>query len=374
MACGVDRQDSRPVRVAYLVPPSQHFAGIERVTHELATGLAERGDPNLDISVIYFTDYPEIVSPPYRRIFAKGTKVRDVPAALHRVLQHNALDVVIIPQFEIAFLCIVYNRLRARRDPIVLHLHGNPDIERGMSFKSRLLFSFYNLSPRLFSGILAVSPGLAGATARELGGNAPIRYLPNPVRQLGGDTDRAVSNGKAFVSVGRLAYQKGHDVAIRAFQQVVAKHPDATLTILGDGPERAALQALIDSLELGNNVVLKGVVADPTAELRAADAFVIASRWEGFGVAIIEALSTGLPVIAARCDFGPADIITSPEIGTLVAAEDEAALADAILHHISASFPGSAAVRIAHAAAYERSMVAGEHASYLAAFAKTGGQ
>lgn len=369
MAHSAEARNLRPVRVAYLVPPSAHFAGIERVTHELASGLAERGGTDLDVTVIYFTDYPEIVSPPYRRLFARGSRVRDVPAALHRILREHAMDVVVVPQFEIAILCMAYNRLRGRRDAIVVHLHGNPDIERTMSLKSKLLFAFYRWSPRFFAGIVTVSPGLADATARELGDGARVRYLPNPVRQLGGDPERPAPAGKAFVSLGRLARQKGHDIAIRAFRQVVDRHPDATLTILGDGPEREALDTLIRELDLERSVLLKGVVADPAPDLRAADAFVIASRWEGFGVAIIEALSTGLPVIAARCDFGPADIVTSPEIGTLVPVEDDAALADAIIRHIESPRVGDAATRIAHAAAYSRDAVVEEHARYLATFA-----
>jgi len=356
------------VRVAYLVPPSPHFAGMERVTHELASELVEHHAGSIAVSVIYFTDYPEVRDAPYRIIRARGDRVRDVPAGLHRVLATNDFDVIVIPQFENAVLSLIYNRLHGRRDRIVLHLHGNPDIERVMSVKSRLVFSLYRATATWFAGIVTVSPGLARSTLGALGGKGAVRYLPNPVRQLppvGGHAPQA----QHFVTVGRLAHQKGHDIAIRAFRQVVDRFPQATFAIVGGGPEHQALAALVETLDLTRNVILKGMISDPSQELAAASAFVSASRWEGFGVAIVEALSAGLPVIAARCDFGPEDIITRPELGTLVPPGDPVALADAMIRHLSTTTPlGTPEDRIAHAAGFARSAVAIEHAAYLSGF------
>jgi glycosyltransferase involved in cell wall biosynthesis len=356
----------RRLKVAYLVPPSLHFAGIERVTHDLASALAEQADVPADVTVLYFTDYSETREAPYRRIVMAGDRVRQVPRALHAVAARENFDVIVIPQFEIAILCLAYNRLHGRRDRIVLHLHGNPDIERATSVKARLLFTVFGLAPRLFAGIVAVSPTLARATERMLGG-ARVDYLPNPVRQLQPSvrTDDAATRAR-FVSIGRLARQKGHDIAIRAMRTVVDAHPEARLTILGEGEERLALEALIAQLDLAGHVHLQGVVADPTVALARAGTFVIASRWEGFGVVIVEALSAGLPVIAARCDFGPEDILTTPVLGTLVPPEDPAALAAAMIRRIDDPAPGRPDERIAHAARYARAAVVDEHARYLA--------
>lgn len=356
----------RRLKVAYLVPPSPHFAGIERVTHDLASALAEQANVPADVTVLYFTDYPETREAPYRRIVMAGNRVRQVPRALHSVAARENFDVIVIPQFEIAILCLAYNRLHGRRDRIVLHLHGNPDIERATSVKARLLFTVFGLAPRLFAGIIAVSPALGRATERMLGGGR-VDYLPNPVRQLqpAVRTDDAATRAR-FVSIGRLARQKGHDIAIRAMRTVVDAHPEARLTILGEGEERPALEALIAQLGLAGHVHLQGVVADPTAALARAGTFVIASRWEGFGVVIVEALSAGLPVIAARCDFGPEDILTAPLLGTLVAPEDPAALAAAMISRINDPASGGPDERIAHAARYARAAVVGEHARYLA--------
>lgn len=364
-----DISKAQRVKVAYLVPPSPHFAGMERVTHDIASELSQGFSHIIDVTVIYFNYYAEVQNATYDIVRANGNRVRHVPAALHQIIADKRFDVIVIPQFENAVLSLMYNRLCGRHDKIVLHLHGNPDIERSTSLKSRVLFSLYHRAATWFAGIVAVSPGLVRSVVAELGGRGDVRYLPNPVRQL---TSRsAVDHGERaqhFVSVGRLAYQKGHDLAIRAFRQVVDEFPQATFAILGAGPEEAALLALVHQLGLETNVFLTGAVSDPAPELAQASAFISAARWEGFGVAIVEALSAGLPVIATRCDFGPEDIITAPELGVLVPAEDVDALASAMIQHLRAPGIGMPQDRIKHAARFAKSAVATEHAEYLLRF------
>lgn len=358
-----------PLRVLYVVPPSKQFAGIERVTDEIASALATLESPRFDVSVLYFRDYPEVVDPAYSVIRGQAERTRHIPAAVQRVLAAHRFDLVVIPQFEIAFLCLVQDRLRGRRTPIVLHLHGNPEIERAVSAKSRVLFAFLKPAAPRFAGVIAVSPGLARHAAVMMGGGVAVQHMPNPVRQLGDrvQASEAALAGRNFVTVARLAYQKGHDLAITAFRRVVDAHPDATLTIVGEGPERPKLEALIARLGLQSNVRLAGMVADPSAELANARAFVTASRWEGFGVAIVEALSVGLPVVAAKCDFGPEDLIVAPELGELAEPNDPDALAQAMIRQLlQEPRPEHVAIRRSHAAQSARSAVVARHAAYLA--------
>lgn len=193
--------------------------------------------------------------------------------------------------------------------------------------------------------------------------------MPNPVRQLGDHVQvgEAALASRNFVTVARLAYQKGHDIAITAFRRVVDAFPDATLTIVGEGPERPKLEALIARLGLQDNVRLRGMVADPSVELSSARAFVTASRWEGFGVAIVEAMSVGLPVVAARCDFGPEDLIVAPELGVLAEPNDPAALAEAMIRQLAqAPRAEDVGIRRSHAAASAKAAVVARHAAYLA--------
>jgi glycosyltransferase involved in cell wall biosynthesis len=157
-------------------------------------------------------------------------------------------------------------------------------------------------------------------------------------------------DGEALLvlSVGRLSKEKGHDVLIEAFAQVADRLPRARLMMVGDGPERKALEekSRCPSLEslsgrwgrggLGQpgtansaRVLFPGHRDDVARLLAAADLFVLPSRYEGFGLAVLEALAAGVPVIASRVGGVP-EIIRDGIDGRLVPGGDAGALAEAI--------------------------------------------
>jgi teichuronic acid biosynthesis glycosyltransferase TuaC len=134
-----------------------------------------------------------------------------------------------------------------------------------------------------------------------------------------------------FITVGRLVPVKGHDVLVNALGSAVAQGLDATLDIVGGGPERAELERLARERELEARIRFLGPLGggELVDALAQADVFVLPSRKEGLGVALVEALATGLPAIATRSG-GPQDIL-GPEDGLLVPPEDMAALASAMI-------------------------------------------
>lgn len=144
--------------------------------------------------------------------------------------------------------------------------------------------------------------------------------------------DRPACRGPVrLVTLGRLSSEKGHDVLLQAMHQVRAAGVDVNLTLVGDGPERATLEALATELNLRPHVTFTGTLlgTDVSDAFAQADAFVLPSRQEGFGVALIEAMATGLPVVATRSG-GPEGIVI-PTDGVLVAPGDVASLAGGII-------------------------------------------
>jgi glycosyltransferase involved in cell wall biosynthesis len=101
------------------------------------------------------------------------------------------------------------------------------------------------------------------------------------------------------VFVGRLAPEKGLDTLIDAWPIVLESYPSARLTLVGDGPERPALEARRDRLGLGSTIEFSGPSDDPTPLLRASDLFVLPSREEGMSIALLEAMALGMPVVAS---------------------------------------------------------------------------
>jgi glycosyltransferase involved in cell wall biosynthesis len=132
------------------------------------------------------------------------------------------------------------------------------------------------------------------------------------------------------LAAGRLTPQKGFDLLIPAFARVVAEHPDWQLRIHGAGPQRADLRRLIAEHDLYSNVFLMGPTQHLGEALAQGSIFVLSSRFEGFGMVIVEAMSKGLAVVSFDCERGPSEIISDGEDGLLVPELDVAALGTAI--------------------------------------------
>jgi glycosyltransferase involved in cell wall biosynthesis len=155
--------------------------------------------------------------------------------------------------------------------------------------------------------------------------------IPNPVLPAAAvrrDDTAPTSLQRTVVSLGRLSREKGFDLLIEAFARIAPHRPEWTLTIWGDGPERAALEAMAARRGLGGRVRLPGSTPTPQEELLPADLFVLSSRFEGFPNALGEAMACGLPVLAVDCPSGPRQIVRDEVDGILVPPGDPAVLAE----------------------------------------------
>ena len=130
-------------------------------------------------------------------------------------------------------------------------------------------------------------------------------------------------------SVGRIAPIKGHEYLIQAAPSIVKKIPRAKFLIVGDGPMRYEMEALATQLGLDEQVFFLGMREDVPELLSIMDAFVLPSRNEGMGRALVEAMAMGLPCVATSVGGVP-EVVTDGETGLLVPAEEPKALAEAI--------------------------------------------
>ncbi len=185
--------------------------------------------------------------------------------------------------------------------------------------------------------VVVLTPGIAQWASRIVARSA-IHVIPNPIGdqflppcQLTGPT-----HGHKIVALGRLSPEKGFDLLLRAFAQSTFADPDWTLDIVGEGPERDRLRALADDLGIADRVRLPGVVKDPEKVLRKAHLFVLSSRYEGFPMALLEAMACGLAVVSFDCRSGPREMIQDGVNGLLVPPNDVDALAKAMARMIGA--------------------------------------
>ena len=330
------------MRVAH-VHRMRGIGGSERHLLTLLPALADRGiepvfigldDPAWDPS-----DFYEALTVPAVRISAP----RDLdPLLLARLVRDVSADVVHTHLVH----ADLYGGLAAKlRGTILVSTKHNDDPFRTGAFR----FVERGLA-RLADRVVTISDSLHRFTVERVGVPAAkvetIHYgLDEPPRAWGTNPADAVPPGARIVlSVSRLTQQKGIDVAVRALPSL----PDDTvLVVLGEGPERSSLEALARDLGVDARLCLPGRVPDVAAWLQRASVYVQPARWEGFGLAVLEAMVCGLPVVATNVSSLP-ELVADGETGLLVPPDDPAALALAVEGVLADPALGSAGHERAH--------------------------
>ena len=150
----------------------------------------------------------------------------------------------------------------------------------------------------------------------------PLSFQPSSRSELG---------NKRVIAVGRYSYEKGYDMLLSAWKKVAQECPGWRLDIFGDG-DKSSLEQLIESLNIDRDTcALHGRTADIEKEYVDSSLFVCCSRFEGFGMVIVEAMACGLPVVSFDCPWGPGSIISDGDDGVLVENANVDALADKII-------------------------------------------
>jgi len=299
------------------------IGGSERHLLTLLPALAERG---VDVSFLGLDDPSRAPDPFYEQLtvpFERVSAPRDLDPRLavrvRRVVREADLVHTHLVHAD------VYGALGARR--LVSTKHNDDPFRAGaFRFVERAL-------ARRASRIVAITQALARFQVERVGLPAEkvevIHYGLDDLPQAWGTNpaDGVPRDARVPLAVCRLERQKGLDVALRALPDIVARHPDVHLVVLGEGPQRAELEQLARSLDIP--VYMPGRVPDVAAWLRRADLLIHPARWEGFGLALLEAMLASLPVVATNVSSIP-EIVEDGKTGLLVPPDDAEALAVAV--------------------------------------------
>ncbi|NIR50720.1 glycosyltransferase [candidate division KSB1 bacterium] len=230
------------------------------------------------------------------------------------------------------FFATVYGRIAARLGgiPVISTEHNESNWNK--NWFSRVA---YRLSARYASRIVAVSEAVKTALINK--GQIPaskVSVLHNAIRvhefRKSTPADRMHYNEFVVGSVGRLDHRKGFDVLLRAISKIKDSDIPIKCILVGAGKEERKLKRLAAALKIEEQVVFVGMQKDILPYLRQMQVFVLPSRNEGLGIALLEAMAAGCPVVASHVG-GPAEIIEHGSNGWLVPPENSGALASAIL-------------------------------------------
>jgi glycosyltransferase involved in cell wall biosynthesis len=315
-----------------IVVPALGAGGTEHVVNLLANHWAESGHKvviltlELPDAAPYYTFRPEIVItrlgvPPKRsgRWEAARLAVRRL-LRLRRELTREA------PAFVLSFLTRtnVLTLLAATGCgvPVVVSERNNPDLQ---PFGPVWIWLRRHLYPKAY-GLVTMTEGALAYFPPAMRRHSWV--IPNAV-----DLPRNWSNqrgGNVLTAVGRLTHQKGFDLLIEAFATIEQSFPAWRLVIWGEGEDRAMLEEKRRALGLEGRIDLPGITRKPVQWVETADVFVLSSRYEGWGIVLLEAMAASLPVVSFDCEWGPRSMMSDGIDGLLVPNGDVAALAAAL--------------------------------------------
>lgn len=253
---------------------------------------------------------------------------------LHRVAKAMAPDLIhthLLP-------ANVYGRLVGRfmSVPVVTTLHNN---FRGMlptqRWRERLLLGLERCTARWSVAQVAVSAQVRRDYEEQFG-RSGIEVIPNPVdvsvfspRNDNGKSRRDWSQCLTLMTIGRLSEEKGHIYLVRALPKLVEQIASCRLLVIGDGPQRAPLQAEVEAMLLKNKVCFLGARSDVKDWLNVADVLLLPSLTEGLPLVLLEAMAAGKPIVASRVGGIP-EVLSDGKTGILVAPRSPDAIAKAV--------------------------------------------
>lgn len=333
------RQNQTMSKLAIFLP-GLDGGGAERVMLNLARGLVEQGI-KVDLVLVraegpYLSQVPSKV-----RVVSLGNRrlLLSLPI-LMRYLQQERPVAMLCGQEDVNIVALWARRLTGISARVVVIVHNNlsRDSRNATQLKRRLTPYLVRWFYPWAESIVTVSQGVAEDLTRIGLALNRLQVIYNPV--ITPDVFKkfqeplvnpwfSPNQPPVILGVGRLEKQKDFPTLIRAFAHLQQQRR-VRLIVLGEGPERANLETLVQEMGLHEDVAFPGFVENPYAYMAKSAVCVLSSAWEGFGNVLVEAMATGTSVVATDCQSGPAEILANGQYGKLVAVGDILGMAEAI--------------------------------------------
>lgn len=323
-----------------LVSHSLSLGGTDRVAVHLANGLVDHARVTL-LSVLpprVESGLDRMLSPAVALAqLARGTsgsRTRDLLRSLPRLVSHIRREkpsVIVATGNNNALFAALGSKLGA--SGAALHVKvTNPVIRpKDSRFKRAFRMRSFGLTFRLADRVLVLSEAERRVCAQQFPALAhKFVVVANPYVTSAMLDVAPTTNGarRSVLTIARLHKQKNLPLMLEAWSRVNC--PDAVLDILGDGPDRAKLEAQVAALGLQNRVTFHGYCGDVTPFLARANQFVLSSDYEGLPAVVLEAMAAGVPVVSTDCFAAARELIGTAPGCTVVRNNDPQALADAI--------------------------------------------
>lgn len=314
--------------------PSLDGGGAEKMMLALAERFVARGvqcDLVIAISKGQFLDK---VPTGVRLVELSKKKTIHAVFALTKYLHRESPDTLLATIFAANICALIASAMAPRKLRTVICEANLSQIDLRSKSLLRTALNYMITLPLYHkaASVIAISNGVQQSLLdNHLAKASRIRLIYNPacLATHHPEAPRKRSNN-LLVACGRLEPQKDYPTLLRAFARI-RKTSNTKLWILGEGTLRQQLETECKKLGLEDFVSFKGFAHNPERYMCEATVFVHSALFEGFGLVLVEALSSGCPVVATDCPGGVREVLAGGKYGTLVPVGDDAALADAIL-------------------------------------------
>ncbi len=346
------------MKLLYVLKSFASKAGTERVVSDKINYLAEAGyeitlvtyeqgkhphsfplHPSISTIDLNTRFYTVSQQPVYKKLFSFLRLRRFFRIRLQKVVDDFEPDVIISTTYSFNLMDIILSIRTNAYQIVESHVACFSILESFMYRKNPIMhilakwYGLYMLSWLKQCKVLVV---LTDGDASEWRNYVPrVEVIPNPVTIY---PERIMShdgNGKRIICVGRLHEQKGFDLFIDAFSRISTQCPGWIVDIYGSGDDEQSLKDKIKNYHLERKIHINAPTASIFEEYQKSEFLVLSSRYEGFGLVLVEAMSCGIPCVSFRCKYGPEDIITHKKNGLLADDGDISDLANQILWMIN---------------------------------------
>lgn len=316
-------------KICFLAGNLNNSGGTERVCSIIASELSNIG---YDVSILSITGgdspfFPLSKNVKVHSIFPQpGRILYRTPAIIYKLrnyLKEESIDTLIVVESMSVLFTLPAIQGLSIKHICWEHFHFNVNLGK----RSRDLAR--QLAARYCDVVVTLTKKDKEYWLQGTKHKAQIISIPNP-SPYKTQKDKKCQESKIVLAVGRLTHQKGFDLLVQAWAKVAKERPDWKLIILGEGEDRQLLTELINKHQLSSKVNLVGTVNNTEDYYKKSDIFCLSSKYEGFGMVLIEALAFGLPIVSFDCDTGPAEILEDTG-SILVPPNNVELLADALI-------------------------------------------
>lgn len=348
------------MKIMYIIKAFAMKAGLERVVSDKINYLAEHGYEvslityeqgnhplsfslhtsvhfyNLDARFFKLSQLPlwkrPIVMWQMRRRFKKG---------LQQTVDIEQPDIIIATTYSMKILDIILSIQTKAHRLIESHI-ACYTVRKTYDYRNNLLlhniaklydkWTFRNIGK--FEKLIVLTQGDAQDWSQYI---KDVVVIPNPLTCYPDGVRPHDGTGHRIICAGRLSEQKGFDLLVEAFSQIAGQCPAWHIDIFGSGEDEQKLHNKIHQHRLDERIKIFPPSSRIYDEYQNSEFFVLSSRYEGFGLVLIEAMACGIPCVSFRCKYGPEEIVTNGINGLLVENGDVRALAESILFMINHS-------------------------------------